>query len=292
MKTHGKKGFTLVELLVVISIIAMLLAILVPALNRARYLAKRVVCGNQTKDFLVALMTYASGQGEGKLPPGAFGRWVDTDSRNTLDMSLIMQGNGWSQTDYIWDTTYFAIKKYLKDARTMICRETITKTRESDPCWTGEPYNPSDDSGETNWRAYWLGYEYLGGHFAENWTIHEKNSAGRYTLLELNNGNTRAWKSPYRLSDSGNLAVIADKALFFSGSSVTTTFVAHSSRGPVTVSGSVDPKNLNGASSMGGNVAYLNGSVSWKPLKKMERHFKACSYGSQVTSSGTIRGYW
>ena len=52
------KGFTLVELLVVISIIAVLLAVLIPSLHKAREIAKRIVCGNQVKQMGVAMSGY------------------------------------------------------------------------------------------------------------------------------------------------------------------------------------------------------------------------------------------
>lgn len=53
------KGFTLVELLVVISIIALLMSILMPALSRARELGKRAVCLNNLKSLAVIWMMYA-----------------------------------------------------------------------------------------------------------------------------------------------------------------------------------------------------------------------------------------
>ena len=55
-----KRAFTLVELLVVISIIAMLLAILIPALNKARESGRRVVCANHQKTIGLANQIYAN----------------------------------------------------------------------------------------------------------------------------------------------------------------------------------------------------------------------------------------
>jgi prepilin-type N-terminal cleavage/methylation domain-containing protein/prepilin-type processing-associated H-X9-DG protein len=49
-----REGFTLVELLVVISIIALLMAILIPALGRAREAAKSAVCKSHTQQLMVA----------------------------------------------------------------------------------------------------------------------------------------------------------------------------------------------------------------------------------------------
>ena len=55
-----KKGFTLIELLVVIAIIAMLLAILMPALNKVKKIAQRVVCATNLKGLGTAQIVYAS----------------------------------------------------------------------------------------------------------------------------------------------------------------------------------------------------------------------------------------
>jgi prepilin-type N-terminal cleavage/methylation domain-containing protein len=55
-----KKGFTLIELLVVIAIIAMLLAILMPALNKVKKIAQRVICGTNLKGLGTAQNVYAN----------------------------------------------------------------------------------------------------------------------------------------------------------------------------------------------------------------------------------------
>jgi len=71
--TMKKRGFTLIELLVVIAIIAMLLAILMPALNKVKKIAMRVVCGTNLKGLGNAMTVYANDfqgqfpcQGQGK----------------------------------------------------------------------------------------------------------------------------------------------------------------------------------------------------------------------------------
>lgn len=61
MIRRGKKfltGFTLIELLIVVAVIALLLAILVPALRKASALAKRVVCQNHLKQIALAWRVY------------------------------------------------------------------------------------------------------------------------------------------------------------------------------------------------------------------------------------------
>ena len=67
---NKRRGFTLIELLVVIAIIAVLMAILMPALNRAREQGKRAMCNGNLKQLTLAWIMYAD-ENDGKLVNGA-----------------------------------------------------------------------------------------------------------------------------------------------------------------------------------------------------------------------------
>ena len=68
-----KKAFTLIELLVVIAIIALLMGILLPALNMARSQARAIQCQSRMRQWAVAVTTYIS-DNDGRMPYYA-ARW-------------------------------------------------------------------------------------------------------------------------------------------------------------------------------------------------------------------------
>jgi len=99
------KGFTLIELLVVIAVIALLMAILTPALNRAKKQIKAVACQSNLRQIGLCTNMYAD----------------DNNGSLTLGGNLPPQ---YSDGKYGAGTWYYSLRPYFRDPEIAVCPAT------------------------------------------------------------------------------------------------------------------------------------------------------------------------
>src|SRR5262245_48830216 len=94
MRQGARGGFTLIELLVVIAIIAILIGLLLPAVQKVREAASNVQCKNNLKQIGIALHAYHDRMK--CFPPGYVDRNADPNADASLD-----QGPGWGWAAFL-----------------------------------------------------------------------------------------------------------------------------------------------------------------------------------------------
>jgi prepilin-type N-terminal cleavage/methylation domain-containing protein/prepilin-type processing-associated H-X9-DG protein len=266
-RTRSRRGLTLVEVLVVISIIAILLTLLLPSLRTARDAALRVACASNLRQLNHALIMYAQASRGAFADPG---NWDDSFSQpgatsKRVELYYIHQG-----------------------FRDLLVRE-YNMTRSSLYC----PTNPARDqdvywSNTSNWGGYVvIGYMVLAGRAPLKFTKERAmaSSPGFLGLEEIIDPKAKVVAG--RISDKPFYPVLAADVvrsyqnLFYSGSASN-----HINAGS-------DPTGYLPRGGGGSNVGYLDGHVSW--VNRDEMGQKTDPRRRQMYERGTpnlMRYYW
>jgi prepilin-type N-terminal cleavage/methylation domain-containing protein len=234
-KIMRKKGFTLVELLVVIAIIAMLLAILMPALNRVKQLAYRLVCGTNLGGLGKAIVTYSNDYGEQYPVAGErTNHWGNEykyyPTWDTVVSSTTRPSN--TQTVNITSSLYLLVKYAEVSTGTFVCKATDQKKFElltgTGAVTTELNYTANISDVAQAWDFGKFGAVNAGGPW-------DYCSYSYQMPYKVSTGNTGAGSTPMGLTatSTSGVAVMADASPWYArGQKVTATTTSPPTAGP------------------------------------------------------------
>jgi prepilin-type N-terminal cleavage/methylation domain-containing protein len=173
MAVKNKRGFTLVELLVVIAIIALLMSILIPALNSVRAQSKAIICQSNIHQLLLANSGYAAENN---------GYYV-TAAKDMLDGSQggLYRWHG-VRPNYneSFDPSKGPLASYLADGRVKKCPQKVN-FRKGNP-WD---FNFEDGCGGYGYNMTYLGSRIWQSYIPENCRIATKEMEVRSPVKTL-----------------------------------------------------------------------------------------------------------
>lgn len=233
MKRIRSSGFTLIELLVVIAIIAILAALLIPALAGGKEKARRAACKNAIRQFSIAVHMYANDH-EDLVPPG--------NSNIQHDHHLPVLGN----------ITSNAIVQYAGTDRIAHCPSY------GDWFIVQQAQRPFDE----RQYGYVIGYNYHGGHTNTPWPALPGYAGTWISPLRLTGDSSLVLVSDMNDWSPGYGQTFAphgkNGAILNGGPN-----------NPYTGSGAQAPSSAE-IGAAGGNVGLLDGSVSWVNIRNMD----------------------
>lgn len=185
VKASQKGGFTLVELLVVISIVSMSMAVLLPAVAQVRQKARTVLGMNNQKQIAGAVNLFAA----------------DNDEHYPESVATVGFGDTWNWTDptkltgnkerspRLHRSMSAYLRQYIADAGTMYCPNAPQRYKYLQDAWdAGDEWDnpetsfPSDPVGGT-YCFYWNYVGFLGGRRVVFSGPQGPASSGRYSKL-------------------------------------------------------------------------------------------------------------